>query len=230
MSDNKINLYQYQSDYLGNSIDDIIIKLMQKRRSNKLKSLLFCGAEPSVGTTTITINLSVSLANENNKVLLIDSDMRKLAKHKKHGDSPLFGLSDYLSNNATLSEIVNKTNIDNLDYITGGTSTGQSATLLCSPNFDKLILSFNDMYDFILFDSPSLGTVNDGALLSTLVDGILIIAELGRTEKVSISRAIQNLSESTNKILGILINKVAQPEYRVYMKSYDYFQNRKYIH
>lgn len=230
MSTNKINLYQYQSEYLGNSIDDIIIKLMQKRRSNNVKTLLFCGTEPTVGTTTITINLSISLAQDNNKILLIDSDMRKLAKHKKHGDAPLFGLSDFLSEKVSLGEIINKTNIDNLDYVTGGSSTGQSATLLCSPGLDKLISSFSETYDFILFDSPSLGTVNDGALLSMLIDGIFLIVELGKTTKSSINRAVQNLAESHDKILGVLINKVAPPEYRVYMRNYDYFQNRKYIH
>ena len=230
MSINKINLYHYQSDFLGHSIDDIIIKLMQKRRSNNIKTLLFSGTEPGVGTTTITINLSVSLAKDYNRILLIDSDMRKLAKHKRHGEAPLFGLSDFLSNKATLTEIVNKTNIDNLDYITGGFTTGQSATLLCSPDLDKLISTFSKTYDFILFDCPSLGTVNDGALLSMMVDGIFLIVELGKTSKSSINRAVQNLTESHEKILGILINKVAQPEYRVYMRNYDYFQNKKYIH
>lgn len=230
MSTNNINLYQYQSDFMRNSVDDIIIKLMQKRRNNNINTLLFCGAEPGVGTTTITINLAISLAQNSNKILLIDSDMRKLAKHKKHGEEQLPGLSDFLSNNVTLPEIVNKTNIDNLDYITGGISTGQPAKLFCTDGIDQLISSFSETYDFILFDSPSLGIVNDGVLLSMFVDGILLIVELGKTTKISIDRAIQSLSESHKKMLGILINKVAQPEYRVYMRNYDYFQKGKYIH
>ena len=203
---------------------------MQKRRNNNFKTLLFCGTEPSVGTTTITINLSVSLAQDKNRVLLIDSDMRKLAKHKRHGGESFFGLSDFLSNKATMAEIVNKTNIENLDYITCGLSSGQSAKLLCSPSLEKMISSFNENYDFILFDSPSLGTVNDGALLSMLIDAIYLVVELGKTSKISINRAIQSLSESNKKVLGLLINKVDQPEYRAYMRNYDYFQNKKYIH
>ena len=230
MSGNKITLYEYQSEFLSSSISDIIIKLMQKRRNNNIKTLLFSGVEPSAGTTTITINLSVTLAKDNNKILLIDSDMRKLAKHKIHGESPLFGLSDFLSGKVTMSEIINNTNIDNLDYITCGASSGQSSTLLGSSSLDRLVSSFREKYDFILFDTPSLGTVNDSALLSTLVDGIFLIVELGKTTKSSINRAVQNLSESEEKILGILINKVDKAEYRVYMRNYDYFQNRRYIH
>ena len=226
----KINLYQNQSDLVNASLDDIILKLMQKRRNNPIKTLLFCGAEPAVGTTTITIDLAISMAQGKNKVILIDSDMRKLAEYKRLGETPLFGLSDFLSDKVSLSEIINSTNINNLDYITCGLSGGQSAKLLSSNNLDKLISSLSNSYDFIVFDSPSLGAVSDAAMLAMLVDGILLIAELGMTMKSNIRRSVQNLSGSYNKILGILINKVDKPEYRVYMRNYDYFQNNRYVH
>ena len=223
-------MYQHQNALLSASLDDIILKLMQKRRNNTIKSLLFCGTEPSVGTTTITINLALSLAQGKNKIVLIDSDMRKLAEHKRLGETPLFGLSDYLSDKATMSEIINSTNINNLDYITCCMLAGQSAKLLSSDNLDKLISSLSNTYDFILIDSPSLGAVNDAAVLAMLVDGVFLIVELGMTLKSNITRSIQNLSGAYDKILGVLINKVDKPEYRVYMRNYDYFQNNKYIH
>ena len=226
----KINLYQLQNDLLSDSLDAIIIKLMQKRRNSNIKSLLFCGAEPAVGTTTITINLALSLAQGKNKIVFIDSDMRKLVEHKRLGETPFLGLSDYLSDKATMSEIINNTNISNLDYITGGLSPGQSAKLLSSNNLDKLISSLSGIYDFILFDSPSLGAVNDAAILAMLVDGIFLVVELGMTTKSNIRKSIQNFSGSYDKILGLLINKVDKPEYRVYMRNYDYFQNNRYIH
>lgn len=225
----KINLYKHQDELALASFDDIILKLMQKRRNNTIKSLLFCGTEPTVGTTSITINLALSLAQGKNKILLMDSDMRKLAEHKRLGETPLFGLSDYLSDKATLSEIINKTNINSLDFITCGLSAGQSAKLLSSNNLDKLISSLSQTYDFILIDTPSLGAVNDAAVLATLVDGIFLVVELGVTLKSNIRRSIQNLSGSYDKILGVLINKVDKPEYRVYMRNYDYFQNDRYI-
>jgi len=219
----EIDLYQHQNDLLVNSFDDIILKLMQKRNYTKLKSLLFCGSEPGVGTTTITINMAVSLALGENKTLLIDSDMRKNAKNKRLSEAPPFGLSDYLRSKATISEIINKTNLKNLDYIASGTPFKQSARLLRHNSFDELISAFNNKYDFILFDSPSLDVVNDASVLSILVDGIFLISELGRTTKSKIIKMTQHFSQSHDKILGILINKVDQPEYRMYMKNYDYF-------
>ena len=227
----KINLYQHQSVIFDHSLDDIMLKLLKKRRKNNFKSLLFCGCEPAVGTTSITINLAVALAQGKNKTLLIDGDMRKLAKHKRLGESPSYGLSDFLSDKAKMSEIINETNIENLDYITCGSwSQGQSSVLLGSPSLESFVSSLYDKYDFILFDSPSLDVVNDAAVLSMLVDGVFIIVELGRTTRANISKTLYNLSVSYDKILGVLVNKVNQPEYRVYMKNYDYFQTKRYIH
>jgi capsular exopolysaccharide synthesis family protein len=225
-----INLYQNQDDLFNNSIDDIIMNIMKKQRMNNMKSMLFCGSDPSVGTTTITINLAVALAQSRKKVLFIDSDMRKFTTDKRLGESESYGLTEYLNNNATLSEIINETNIDSLDYITSGLSTSYSAKLLSSETLDTLFSSLNEKYDIILVDSPSLGAVFDGSVLSMLVDGIFIVVELGKTTKTDIRRTVQNLSVSYNKILGILINKVNKPEYRLYMKNYDYFKNKKYIH
>ena len=225
---NKINLYQQQDDLMLDSFNDIIINLTQKCRNNNLKTLLFCGSEPGVGTTTVTINLAMSLAKGNNKTLLIDSDMRKLATHKRLGEKMLLGLSDYLSETANRTDIINQTNINNLDYIACGTSTGKSAKLLNSHNLDKLISSLYENYNFILFDSPSLNAVYDAVALSVLVDGIFIITELGKTTKSNINKMIKALSGANNKILGILINKVDQPEYRMYMRNYDYFNDLKY--
>jgi len=224
-----INLYQPENELLKDSFDAIIVKIMQKRRNKNIKSILFCGTEPAVGTTTITINLALSLAQGKNKIILIDSDMRKLPEYKRLGETPLFGLSDYLVDKSTLTEIINETNVNNLSYITCGLSTGQSAKLLSSNNLEKLIPSLSKNFDLILFDSPSLGAVNDATVLSALVDGIVLVVELGKTTKSNISRSIQNLSGAYDKILGLLINKVDKPEYRVYLRNYDYFQNNKYV-
>ena len=221
----KINdLYQNQNDVLIDSFDDIILKMMQKRSNNKLKSLLLCGSEPEVGTTTITIYMAVSLAQGKNRTILIDSDMRKNARKKRLSETIPFGLSDYFESRATLTEIINQTNIDKLDYISCGTPTTQSTKTLRLNNLETLIADLDKDYDFILFDSPSLGAVNDAAVLSILVDAILLIGELGKTTKSNINKMLQTFSDSHNKILGILINKVDQPEYRTYIRNYDYFQ------
>ena len=227
--DNKINLYQHHDGLMLDSFDDVILKLTQKHRNENIKSFLFCGTEPGVGTTTITYNLAISLAQGRNKTLLIDSDMRKLAKYKRLGESPLLGLSDYLSGRSTKGEIINKTNIESLDFISCGTSSGQSGKLLSSRNLDKLVASLSEDYSFILFDSPSLDAVHDAAVLSIFVDGIFLVSELGRTTKTNIRKTIKILAEAEKKILGILINKVYKPEYRVYMKNYDYFHDKRYV-
>lgn len=224
----EINLYQHQNDLLINSFDDIILKLMQKRVNNdKLKSLLFCGSEPGVGTTTITINMAISLAQSKNRTLLVDSDMRKTAKSKRLSETPPLGLSDYLLAKASVRDIINLTNIENLDYIASGTAHTQSARLFRLNTLDDLISALYNNYDFILFDSPSLGVVNDASLLSILVDGIFLVGELGITTKSSIKKMTVHFSQASDKLLGILVNKVDRSEYRMYMKNYDYFQKRR---
>jgi Mrp family chromosome partitioning ATPase len=176
--------------------------------------------------------------------------MRKLAEHKTHGKTPYIGLSDYLLKDGTSEKeiIIEDTNINNLHFIARGIESGQPATLLSSNRLQKLInsqkeatmqikeivqgkevIKTEEKYDFILFDSPSIHNHNDGALLSMFIDGIILVIELGKTEKLNITKALQKFSAFHDKILGILVNKVPQPEYRVYKKNYDYFQNRKYL-
>jgi len=223
----KIDLYKQQNDLLIDSFDDIILKIMQKRsNNNRLKSLLFCGSEPGVGATTVTINMAVSLAQGDNRTLLIDSDMRKGAKQKRLSQTPPFGLSEYFESKATVPEIINQTNIANLDYIACGTPTTLLTKTLKLNSLSTLVSKVENDYDFILFDSPSLDVVNDATVLSILVDGIFLIAELGKSTKANINKMIQSFSES-KKVLGILINKVEQPEYRMYIRNYDYFQKRR---
>ena len=224
----EINLYQHKNDLLIDSFDDIILKLMQIRNNKKeLKSLLFCGSEPGIGTTTITINMAISLAQGNNKTLLIDSDIRKNAKSKRLSEAPPVGLSDYLRSKASVKDIINRTNLDKLDYISCGTPYRQSAILLKINNLGDLISALYSTYDFILFDSPSLGVVNDASVLSVLVDGIFLIGELGITTKSGIKKMTEHFSQVYDKILGILVNKVDRSEYRLYMKNYDYFHKRR---
>ena len=224
---NIYKLYQHKNDLFVDSFDDIILKLMQKSQSSKLKSLLFCGCEPGVGTTTITINIAVSLARGNNKTLLIDSDMRKSAKSKRLSEESQFGLSDFIAGNNTVEDIINQTNFDNLDYITCGTQSSQSVKLLMFKSLNNLISSIYESYDFILFDSPSLDAVNDSIAISILVDGIFLVSELERTTKTNIRKTVQQFSKSDNKVLGMLVNKVDEPEYRMYMKNYDYFNKKR---
>jgi len=219
----KIDLKQNQNDLLADSFDEIILKMMQKNNNKKMKSLLFCGSEPRVGTTKIAINMSISLAQGNNKTIFLDSDMRKSSKKKHLSKNSPHGLSDYFEAKATLAEIINQTNIDNLDYISCGNSSIQSTKTLLLNNFTTLISDLEKNYDFILFDSPSLDVVNDATVLSILVDGIFFIIELGKTTKSNINKMIKTFEESHNKFLGVIINKVDQHEYRTYIRNYDYF-------
>ena len=224
----EINLYQHQNDLLINSFDDVILKLMQIRNNKKdLKTLLFCGSEPGIGTTTITINMAISLAQGNNRTLLIDSDVRKSAKSKRLSEAPPLGFSDYLSAKASIKDIINHTNLEKLDYIACGTPYRQSAILLKISNLGDLISALYNNYDFILFDSPSLGVVYDASVLAVLVDGIFLVGELGLTTKSNIKKMTEHFSQVSDKILGILVNKVDRSEYRIYMKNYDYFRKRR---
>lgn len=161
------------------------------------------------GKTTITYNISQSLAEIGKKVLFIDTDLRmSVLAGKFNLNRQVKGLSHYLSNQATLEEIIYKVENDNLHVILAGPHTPNPATLIDSNLFKNMIEHFRKMYDYIIIDTPPLGSVIDAAIISQESDEVAVVVVAKQTPGKIVKQTVAQLRKVNANILGVILNKV----------------------
>lgn len=190
---------------------------------NKLTTFTLTSYNPKEGKTAIAISLAIAMAQSGLKVLLVDADMRKPSRAKRLNKEAQLGLSDYLSEKMELREALCETNIDNLSYLSCGSEYPNVIGLLCSPRFEGLIGLVKKEYDIVLFDTPALATVMDGAFIASKTDATLLIVKIGATSLGSLERAKEQLEILNANILGAVLNKVKKRDYKTYFGAYNYF-------
>lgn len=173
----------------------------------KIQSLVVTSAEPSEGKSTVSSNLAVVWAKQNEKVLLIDADLRLPTAHRTFNLLNAAGLSSYLSNNAVYEEIIQETEVPNLSVISSGPIPPNPAELLNSRHINTLIERLEDEYDIIIFDAPPINTVTDAQLLASKADGVILVVPQGIAEKGSVTHAVEQLNKVHAKVLGTVMNR-----------------------
>lgn len=175
---------------------------------NPPKTILITSSQPGEGKTTTAINTAISLANLGVSVLLIDADLRRPAIHRQFKLAQPRGLATYLSSNVTLDSVVYPVPIHNLTLLPCGPIPPNPAELIASERMRELLRTAAQHYDHILIDSPPLMNVTDPAILSTLVDGVILVVQAGRSTRDIVRRAKQDLRTVGAKIFGVVLNNV----------------------
>ena len=174
-----------------------------------LKSLVITSSIAEEGKTTISINLAYSISQTEKKVILIDCDLRKPNIHKVLDLPNLSGLTTALAENKDYKAIVQTIDKGKLDVLTSGPIPPNPSELLGSKRMKLLLEKVKEDYDMIILDTPPAGMVTDAAVLSTIVDGTVLICEAGKTEIDEIKAAKVALDNVNANIIGIIVNKVS---------------------
>lgn len=172
-----------------------------------LRTIAVTSSGPSEGKSMTTANLATVIAQQGKKVLLVDSDMRKPTVHYTFRLVNTEGLSNLLTKKVKLSDIINKTNIDNLYVITSGPIPPNPAELLSSKAMQEFFREALDIFDTIIFDTPPVLAVTDAQILSSQVDGTVLVVSSGTTEKDAAFEAKDLLLKSKARILGVVLNR-----------------------
>ena len=172
------------------------------------KSILVTSGQPGEGKTTTVVNMAVSLAQTGASVLIVDCDLRRPATHKVLGVDHSRGLSTYLSREVPLDLVIQKLPIANLSLIPCGPIPPNPAELIISEKMKDMIKALGERYDHILIDSPPLINVTDPVILSTMVDGVILVVHGGKSTRDIVRRARQELSTVGAKIFGVVLNNV----------------------
>lgn len=190
------------------------------------KSLLITSSLPAEGKTTTATNTAISLAQTGANVLLIDADMRRPRLHSVFNIGNGEGLSTLLSNELSAAEIMKVVKRDEgtkLNLLTSGPIPPNPAELLGSEQMANLMKLLQNQFTHIVVDSPPITSFTDGVLIASMVDGVILVVNSGKSSRQVVRRARQILQDVGAKIFGVVLNKVnlnSQDNYSYYYQSY----------
>lgn len=190
-----------------------------------IKTLAMTSANVSEGKSTVTDNVAVVWAQTGQKVLLIDSDLRRPTLHATFNKSNQHGLTTILTsgtNSVDLREIIQPSGVDNLDILTAGPIPPNPAELLNSQRMKTLLDTVKGIYDMVIVDVPPMLEVTDTQILSRHLDAVVLIVKQGQTQKLAVKRAVELLNLAHANLLGYVMNDVNAEGDAAYGYGYGY--------
>ena len=179
----------------------------------KTKVIIVTSCIGHEGKTTISFDLTNSLTELNKKVLLVDADLRKSVMVSRYTkDRGIMGLSQWLSGQAEIDQIINKTQNPNFDVVFAGPYPPNPTALAGSPAFKELLDYARDIYDYVIVDAPPLGLVIDAAVMANFCDGAVFVINAGNTRRRVAQTVKDQLQKSGCKILGVILNNVTRKD------------------
>jgi succinoglycan biosynthesis transport protein ExoP len=188
------------------------------------KSLLITSSLPGEGKTTTAVNTAISLAQTGASVVIIDADMRRPRLQSIFNLTMHVGLSSVLSsdvNEEDMLAMVEKDEASGLDVLSSGPIPPNPAELLGSDQMRRLMTTLQARYTHVIVDSPPISSFTDGVLISTMVDGVLLVVHGGKSSRHIVRRSKQLLSDVGAKVLGVVLNNVS-------LQSHDYYYYQSY--
>lgn len=203
-------------------------------------NLTFCGDDvqviavtsclPNDGKSSVSKNIAVTLAEAGKRVLFIDADLRKsVMLGRIDFNGVMVGLSHLLSGQAELAEAICQSNYKNLNAIFAGSYPPNPAELLGNTRFKNLITMMRKNFDYIIIDTPPLGSVIDSAIVAAECDGTVMVIRSGRVSYKFANRVKEQLQKTGCRILGVVLNGVNMKENSgYYSKYYSSYYNGYY--
>jgi len=201
------------------------------RSDRPIKTLVLTSPLSGDGKTTNAVNLALTVTQRGLRTLLIDADMRRGAVHAALSARREPGLYQVLSGTATLESAIQQVIVGEsrpLHFLTSGRSEDSPAPLLESEVMRRLIESVQREYDLIIIDTPPVNIVTDAAVLGTFVDGVLVVARAGSTDRAALAYAVQQLRHVRAPILGVVLNDIDFRRDVSYDAAYRYYDDKQY--
>lgn len=192
------------------------------------QTILVTSSQPSEGKTTTAINTAITLAQADADVVIIDCDLRRPRLHNHFGLENTHGLTNYLSGEKDTGQLLKSyAGLPRLKIITSGPIPPNPAELLSSQEMKNLLQSLKGKYKHVIIDSPPAISFTDAAILSTLVDGVVLVAMAGKSSVHLMRRFKQRLGTIGARIYGVVLNgiKANSMEYDYYNSGYYNYYN-----
>ena len=188
------------------------------------RSLLVTSSLPGEGKTTTAVNTAVSLAQTGASVVIVDADMRRPRLRSIFGLSDRTGLSSILSSELSEAEVVamvSEAAVPGLHVLTSGPIPPNPAELLGSDQMRRVMIILQSKFNHVVVDSPPVSSFTDGVLISSIVDGVLLVVHGGKSSRHVVKRSRQLLQDVGAKLFGVVLNNVD-------LQSHDYYYYQRY--
>lgn len=169
-------------------------------------TIMVTSCMPSEGKSTVSANLAISFASLGERTLLIDADLKLPNMHRQFGISRRPGLSDVLTGQETAESVIVRTEFENLDIMPAGPQSPSPVELLESAVMARLLEQLRPTYSRIILDTAPLHGMSDSFVLGKKVDGICLVASIGRTRVDVLKRTVQSLQSLRVRVLGLVFN------------------------
>lgn len=186
------------------------------------KTITVSSPRPREGKTTTTIYMGTIMAQSGQRVLLVDTDLRRPRLHKSLGVSKNRGLTNLILGDAQVDDVIKTTDIPNLFVLPCGPQPPNPAELLLTNRFKQVLAELETKFDRILLDSPPVLAVTDAVVLARLSDGVMMVAQAGKTLLDDISHGARQFRDVEAPILGVILNDmdISDRRYGYYYYAY----------
>ena len=188
----------------------------------KYQKIVITSSIPGEGKSNVAVNLSATLAQNNQKVLLIDCDLRKPVLHKylriAHNKK---GLTNVLSGDIALTDVIVHFTDLNFDVIPAGVIPPNPAELLGSSKMETVLESLSAQYDYIIMDAPPALLVTDAAVLSNVADGVLFVVSYDNVTVETARKAKRNMEAANANVIGAVCNEFKEKGTAGYAEYYN---------
>lgn len=207
---------------LSESIKNIRTNLQFSSVDGKIKNILMTSSTSGEGKSFVSANLAVAFAKLGSKVLVVDCDMRLGRQHEIFGLTNTLGLSNLLIDDIEqkYGKYIQKTEIKNVSVLTRGIVPPNPSELLASEKMQQLMQILNNEYDIIIWDGVPIIGLPDSIIMAGLVDKIVLVCSCKKTPVELLQNAKNSLEKFSNKIAGVIVNRVAVRGSNYYTKKY----------
>lgn len=188
------------------------------------KTFLITSSSPSEGKTTVAVNMATVFAQAEERVILIDTDLRNPRLHSVFKIDRANGVTDILAfDKADIAAFIHPTNIKGLDFLACGEVPPNPSELLGSKKMKDLIVKLSAIYDRIIFDTPPVLAATDAVVLSTQVDATIIVVKAGSTHRQAAIRSVEALRSVHANVLGAVFNMITNSDQNPYYYYYYHY-------
>jgi succinoglycan biosynthesis transport protein ExoP len=176
------------------------------------------------GKTTTMFNLAVVFAQMGDRILIVDSDLRRPSMHRYLKVSNNIGLTNYLLGQATIDEVIQTSEIPSLHFIPSGKLPSSSMGILSSAKMKEFVVDMKSRYDYVFLDAPPIMGVSDASVLASMVDMCVLVVQYRKYPQMMTQRAKEMVSKVGGNLVGVVLNNIniSQDSYYYYYSGYYY--------